>query len=312
MDIKVRRKYNTMLNEGTRMNKQKIMNKTMDLEDLKSNEALSVVNELNSLIKTLRAINLKISSWYGKFDLTGNPDSIEWINRGYNYKSIEEAIDDKNFPWFLYWEIVWVALNSKFSPKHKVLDLGGSSSLFSFYLASQGVDVTTIDLQKELVDNANSVAKQMGWNLKNHVMDMRKLNFDSKFDHITSICVYEHIPVYDRVTMNKNIRDLLLDGGKFSITFDYRNPSKFAQINSPREVYKQFVKTSGLKIRGNEDFFDNRKNYLLHPFYYKGRLWRYKIISILRGEFSAWEIFRIKNTNDYTFGALFLEKVKDK
>ena len=32
-----------------------------------------------------------------------------------------------------------------------------------------------------------------------------------------------------------------MEDGKFSITFDYRNPSKFAQINSPQDVYKQFV-----------------------------------------------------------------------
>lgn len=290
--------------------KQKIINKTMDLEDLKSDEALRIVNELNSLIKKLRTKDLKISSWYGQFDLTGDRCSLEWINRGYDYQGIEEAVDDRNFPWFLYWEIVWVVLNNEFSPEHKVLDLGGSSSLFSYYLASKGVDVTTIDLKKELVDNANFVAKQAGWNLKNHVMDMRELKFDSKFDHITSICVYEHIPMYDRVTVNKKIKDLLVTGGKFSITFDYRNPSRFARINSPRDVYEQFVEPSGLKIRGNEDFVDIDKNYLLHPFYYKKRMWKCKIISIVERRFSPWEIFRTKDTNDYTFGALFLHRNK--
>ena len=137
---------------------------------------------------------------------------------------------------------------------------------------------------------------------------MRELNFDSKFNHITSICVYEHIPMYDRVTINKKIKNLLVEGGKFSITFDYRNPSRFAQINSPKNVYEQFVKPSGLKIRGNRDFIDNGKNYLLHPFYYKKRVWKFKIINIVTGCFSPWEILRTKDANDYTFGALFLEK----
>ncbi|MCR4322395.1 MAG: methyltransferase domain-containing protein [Candidatus Brocadiaceae bacterium] len=293
------------------MNEQKIMNKTMDLEDINgSDEALAVVDELNSLIKQIKARNLKISSWYGVFNLTGDANSCEWINRGYGYEGIEGAIDDKNFSWFLYWEIVWIVLNNEFYPEQKVLDLGGSSSLFSYYLASKGVDVTTIDLQKELVDNANFVAKQMGWNLKNYVMNMRELNFDSKFDHITSICVYEHLPMYDRVTINKNIEDLLVERGKFSITFDYRNPSRFAQINSPKDIYEQFVKPSGLKIRGNKDFLDNGKNYLLNPFYYKykRRLWKYIISSIRRRHLSPLELFRIKESNDYTFGALFLEK----
>jgi len=67
--------------------------------------------------------------------------------------------------------------------------LGGSSSLFSYYLASKKLEVTTVDLQKNLVENANQVAQQMGWKLNNFVMDMRNLDFDSQFDHITSICV---------------------------------------------------------------------------------------------------------------------------
>lgn len=290
------------------MDKETVINKTMDLEDIKTGEALALVDELNSLIKKLRSKNLKISSWYGRFNLTGDPNSREWINRGYGYKSLDGAVDDRNFPWFLYWEIIWIVLNNEFKPEHKVLDLGGSSSLFSYYLASKGVDITTIDLQKELVDNANFVAERMGWNLTNHVMDMRELNCESKYDHITSVCVYEHIPMYDRVTINKKIKELLVEGGKFSITFDYRNPSRFAQINSPKDVYEQFVKPSGLRIRGNKDFKDNGKNYLLHPFYYKRRLWKYKLTCIMRGHFSPWEIFSIKKTNDYTFGALFLEK----
>jgi len=214
----------------------------------------------------------------------------------------------------LYWEIIWVVLNNNFSNKHSVLDLGGSSSLFSYYLASKGVNIITTDLQKDLVDNANIVAKQMGWNLKNYVMDMRELNFDSRFDHITSICVYEHIPMFERVIINKKIEDLLVEGGKFSITFDYKNPLGSAKINSPKDVYEQFVKPSGLKTRCNEYFSDNGKNYLLQPFYSrtfnkKRRLWiwKYKIMSILKRDYKLWEFFKFKDTNDYTFGALFLE-----
>lgn len=290
------------------MYKGRIINKTMDLDDMHSAEAIVIIKELNELIKSLRDRNLKISSWYGSFNLNSYPNSSEWINRGYGYKSIEGTIDDKNFPWFLYWEIIWVILNNEFRPENRVLDLGGSSSLFSYYLAAKGVNVTAIDIQKELVDNGNFVAKEMGWNLKNHVMDMQELIFNSKFDHITSICVYEHIPMFKRITINKKVKELLVEKGKFSITFDYKNPSMFARINSPVDVYEQFIKPSGLQTRGNIEFFDNDKNYLLHPFFYKRRLWKNKIISVAKGHFSPWDFFRVKDTNDYTFGALFLEK----
>lgn len=292
------------------MDKQSLINKTMDLDDLRSDEALKIIDELNSFIEELRAKNVRTSSWYGKFDLTGNPNSREWLNRGYNYKSLAGASDDRNVPWFLYWEIVWVVLNAEFRPGQRVLDLGGSSSLFSYYLASKDLEVTTIDLQKELVDNANHVAAQMGWRLKNHVMDMRELRSETKYDCITSICVYEHIPMYDRVVVNRKIKECLVDGGRFNVTFDYRNPSRRARIGSPQDVYRQFVEPSGLKVRGNEQFFDNGESYLLHPFYHRRISWVYKVGCVARGDFAPRELFSRKDGNDYTFGALFLENTE--
>lgn len=294
------------------MNQKGIINKTMDIDNLKSDEALKIIDELNSLIEMLKRKKMKISSWYGNFNLNGNPNSVEWKNRGYDYKRIDGAVDDINFPWFLYWEIVWIVLNNEFKPNQEVLDIGGSSSLFSYYLASKGVKVTTVDIQKELVNNANLVAKKLGWDLTNYAMDMRKLDFNSKFDHITSICVYEHLPMYDRVEINKKIKDQLVKGGKFSITFDYRNPARFAKINSPEDVFKQFIKPSGLNIRGNKEFYDNEKNYLLHPFFYEKRLGKYKV-KISHGTKHLFSLrISTKDTNDYTFGALFLENANDR
>lgn len=290
------------------MESQRNINKSMNKEDLELKEALPVVEELNALINELKNKKLKISSWYGTFDLTAKPDSFERINRGYGYTGLEGAVDDMNFPWFLYWEIVWVIINNDFNKDQKVLDMGGSSSLFSYFLASRGIDVTTIDIKRDLVDNANHVAQQMGWKLHNYIMDIRELDFDCKFDHITSICVYEHLPMYDRIAINKKIKDFLVEGGTLSLTFDYRNPSMFARISSPDDVYKQFVEPSGLEMRGNRDFIDNNKNYLLHPFYFRPVKWSYKLYSIANRRFSPVELFKTKDFNDYTFGAIFLHK----
>jgi 2-polyprenyl-3-methyl-5-hydroxy-6-metoxy-1,4-benzoquinol methylase len=274
---------------------RRIINKTMDRADLHTDEAQAVIADLNALIMNMRARNLAISSWYGKFNLPGNPGSLERINRGYNYEPLEGAADDRNFPWFKYWEIAWVAISIDFRPGQKVLDMGGSSSLFSYYLASKGLDVTTVDLSRDLVDNANNVAKKTGWKLRNLVMDMRELNLESQFDHITSICVYEHIPLRYRIEINKRIKQLLVDGGRFSITFDYRNPSRHARIGSPEDVVEQFVKPSGMSIRGNLEFAVSSKNYMLHPFFYRDRLWRLKLECLLRRDFLPWECFRTKD-----------------
>ena len=283
------------------------INKTMDFDDLSSDAALAVIDDLNRIILDLKSRKLKISSWYGHFDLDVNPDRSEQINRGYNYKPLPNAVDDINFPWFLYWELVWIILNADFKPGQKVLDLGGSSSLFSYYLASKGLEVTTVDLQQDLVDNGNRAAAAMGWNLRNYAMDMRKLAFSELFDHIVSVCVYEHIPMYDRVEINARLKEQLKPGGRFSITFDYRNPSKFTRFNTPEDVYEQFIKPSGLNIRGNEDFEDSGKSYLLHPFYYNSDFQQFKEEQVRLGHFDPSELGKVKHENDYTFAALFLE-----
>jgi 2-polyprenyl-3-methyl-5-hydroxy-6-metoxy-1,4-benzoquinol methylase len=304
--------FGSTISEQSRTMTARIINKTMDRGDLFSPEAKAVVREIDALIHELRGRDLKISSWYGVLDLDGEPESFERVNRGYGYEALAGVTDDRNFPWFLYWEVVWVVLNTPFRRGERVLDLGGSSSLFSCYLASRGLDVTTVDLNAELVENANAVGRAMDWKLQNHVMDMRSLAFDRPFDHITSICVYEHIPMYDRIEINRTLEDLLVPGGKFSITFDYRNPSRAARIDSSDDVRRQFVEPSGLRLRGNSPFYDSGENYLLHPFFYRrvtGRsVWTWKRHAVRSGQFARWQFPLVKWWNDYTFGALFQEK----
>lgn len=290
------------------MKNDKIINKTMDRQDLYSDGAQAVIQLLNELILELNEKNLNISSWYGHLRMNPKDQHFESINRGYGYKKLENASDDERFPWFLYWEIVWVYLNNDFREGMQVLDLGGSSSLFSYFLASRGCEVVTIDVKKSLVENADKVAAEMNWNLVNSVMDINDLEFDKTFDHITSICVFEHIPINERITVNRRIKELLKEGGFFSITFDYLNPSKLAQINSPGDVTDQFLRPSGLKLRGNREFQDNLKRYLLHPFYSPRVPGDYKDNAVMKGHFDECEKGNIHEKNDYTFGSLFLRK----
>lgn len=282
-----------------------IINKTMDRNDLKTPEAQRIICELNQLIKELDAKGLQISSWYGAFELSGNKYSVERLNRSNAYQPLGETIDDNRFPWFLYWEIVWVVYHNEFLPGQTLLDMGGSSSLFSFYMANKGLKVTTVDLQEHLVENANYVAHQMGWDMSNYTMDMRNLSLSNTFDHITSICVFEHIPLFDRVQINEKMKDYLKQGGSFSITFDYRNPAIEAQIDTPDNVYDQFVKTSGLTLRGNNSFSDNGKNYLSLPKDSWIEKWCSRILRrIFRLDFYS---FGFNSKPTYTFGALFMK-----
>jgi 2-polyprenyl-3-methyl-5-hydroxy-6-metoxy-1,4-benzoquinol methylase len=77
---------------------------------------------------------------------------------------------------------------------HRVLDAGGTASLFSCQLASRGVELQSIDLNERLVATGNDISSGMGWNMRSHSMDMTALEFeDDSFDHAFSICVFEHL-----------------------------------------------------------------------------------------------------------------------
>ena len=283
------------------------INKTMDRSDLERPDCAAVVEELDELVRWLDGRGLQPSSWFGT--LRDPTPPWEATNRGYGYEPLPGAADDARFPWFLYWEIAWVVVNNDFRPGDRLLDLGGSSSLFSYYLASRELEVTTVDLSSALVNNAEDVARRTGWMLHNRVMDMRELELDGSFDHATSICVLEHIPVSGRVRLSSQLRSLLRPGGSVSLTFDYLNPSRRARIATPDDVIEQLVAPSGLEPRGNREFHDNGQRYLLSPFHHPRAWWRgWKLRRLWSGQFRLWELARTKLRNDYTFGALFLER----
>ncbi len=284
-------------------------NRTMDRDDLERPAARRVAAELNALIADLRSRELQVSSWYGSFGLPRDPQSMERINRGYGYRPLPGAVDDRLFPWFLYWEIAWLTIHNDYRPGQRLLDLGGCSSLFSFYMASKGLDVVSLDLNEDLVANADEVAAATGWRLRNIQMDIRELELSERFDHVSSVCVFEHLPVSTRIEMSSRVRELLVPGGSFGLTFDYLNPSRLARINSPEDIEEQFVRPSSLTIRGNRRFIDNGRRYLLHPAHHSLAAqtgWRDQSVAL--GQFDAGEADQVSGTNEYTFGALFLER----
>ena len=98
-------------------------------------------------------------------------------------------------------------------------------------------------------------------------------------------------------------------GGSLSLTFDYLNPSRRARISSPTDIEAQLIAPSGLSVRGNSTFHDNGKRYLLSPFDHPSA-WRrgWKLRGIRGRHFRLRDLPRKSLQNNYTFGALFLEK----
>lgn len=253
-----------------------IINKTMDRNDLFTPESKSVIGEVETLMRLLRRRNLKYTTWWGAF--TPSPDDT--AIKGDSYRPYPGAFDDRFVPWFKYWEIAWVARHSGVLDRPgRCLDMGGCSSVFSYWLASRGYEVLALDLKRELVENGDAVAEAMGWKLRNTRMDIADVDgLEERFDYVFSLCVVEHLPVSQRVDCMGKVGDRLSPGGVFALTFDYLNPHPRVKISSERAVFDQIVRPSGLELMGHPSFVDNGRRYLV----FKGK--------------------------PYTFAALFLRK----
>lgn len=124
------------------------------------------------------------------------------------------------------WENSWVLGNIELGPGMRVLDLGGASSQFSFYLASRQCEVEIVDIDYlgvGVIENARRVAETMDWK-------MRVLNWnaadglpfeDGTFDAVFCICVLEHLMPLARRAVSRELARVLAPGGFAGLTVDY-------------------------------------------------------------------------------------------
>lgn len=260
------------------------INKSMDKDDLFSPSGAVHVQKINDLINDVYRSGLAMTSWYGslpheEMDLAaGGLYEVGRTNRGDAYEPLTGAADDARLPWYLYWEIVWVMQNGpSLSSKSRILDAGGTASLFSCYLASLGHEVHSIDLNYDLVSAGKKLADAMKWDMHSYVMNMTSLSFpDQYFEHAYSICVFEHLAHELKQAALREIARVLMPGGILSITFDFCNPAPYVvgigsddsivnQLNCGDDLRRAFLSTGLFEMVGNADFFDNGKRYLVHP-----------------------------------------------
>ena len=169
------------------------------------------------------------------------------------------------------WEEAWCLRHAEIQPGMRVLDVGGASTPFSFYIASKGTAVEVIDNDWGncgTVYNANYVARKMSLGLKAIDWDVsRGLPFaDKSFDRIFSICVIEHLPSMVRRFLMKEIGRVLMPGGLAGFTTDY-DPHRrdlatdrglrFGYLEKFRE---DVLKPSGLKLVGNTELVDIKED----------------------------------------------------
>ncbi|QAT17007.1 hypothetical protein BU251_04290 [Candidatus Velamenicoccus archaeovorus] len=166
------------------------------------------------------------------------------------------------------WENAWILTHAMPQATDIVLDLGGASTVFSFYVASLGCSTHVLDYdwgQHGLIYNARYAARRMGWNMRLYNRDLaRPLPFrNESFDKIYCICVLEHLPPEVRRKTMQEINRVLKPGGMVAVTFDYdagRNDprlDKGLRYGLKDRLLRDVVEPAGVEIVGNQILFDN-------------------------------------------------------
>jgi SAM-dependent methyltransferase len=220
-----------------------IINKSIELSDLQRVSFLALVEDFERLRIALNEKGLRHTSFLGDFQPFHSPVARDraWPERAL----------------WKYWEMCMAITFSGVSSRSVVLGIGESSTLLSFYLASKGATVYTIDLNPALATNANRVANVMKWKLFNLLSDAADLPFSAgTFDHVLSICVLEHIKRQERAV--QEMARVLKPGGVLGLTFDYGYLEPDCQgFMSPDEIETRIVRPSGLEIVGNRHFSES-------------------------------------------------------
>ncbi len=215
-------------------------------EDLQQPDIKAVVDQLQALRAELTAKGLRFTNTAGNF-----------LAREY----------DPRYESGKLWEACWTIAHSRVAPAHTVLDIGGASTIFSFYLASLGCRVAVVDndwANCGLLLNARHVARRMGWRLEPFDRDAsRPLPFpDDAFDRVFSVCVLEHLPPVARQRLMREIGRVLKPGGiaGFTMDYDHSRPvlvtDKGLRFAYRGKLERDVIRPSGLRLHGPADWSD--------------------------------------------------------
>ncbi len=215
-------------------------------EDLARPDIQAIVNNIDRIKTELTAKDLKYTATAASF-----------VPRMYT-----EYSEKKNA-----WENAWCYRYSEAKPGEKILDIGGASTAFNFFLASQGCKVSIIDNDWNncgIIYNTNYVGQKMGWDIRAYDLEGgRPLPFpDGYFDRIFSICVIEHLTSEARRGLMKELGRVLRPGGTASFSTDYDHGREVLIFDKGlRFAYREkfendVIKPSGMSLYGNTELID--------------------------------------------------------
>ena len=215
-------------------------------EDLERPEIKAVADQISTLKTDLTSCGLRFTNTAGNF-----------LARQYT----------PTFEQGKLWEDAWLIHHSRVTPGQRILDVGGASTIFSFYLASIGCRVAVLDndwANCGTIFNARYVAKRMGWDLAAWDRDVEQpLPFpEERFDRVYSVCVLEHLPSEVRQFLMREIGRVLKPGGIVGLTMDYDEArpvlltDKGLRFAQKAKLERDVIRPSGLTVYGPSSWVD--------------------------------------------------------
>ena len=174
--------------------------------------------------------------------------------------------------WTRHWKYETLLIESEVEVGMRILDAGGTGTIFSYFLALMGCDVYTVDIDKQKVEDANALTpklkEQVVVKINHSFQSITKMSFPNNyFDRIFSICVIEHLNNEDQLAGLKEMARVLSPEGILAMTYDYidKNTVDPARIDgwhpfcSSQDVIDKLIKQSGLEVMGNEVLYENSR-----------------------------------------------------
>ncbi|MBN3038235.1 MAG: class I SAM-dependent methyltransferase [Candidatus Omnitrophica bacterium] len=245
-------KSDKVLNLGE--GKAPLVNRTFsDIEaDLKSEGIKKVAEKIEELKQILGQRGLRWTTPAGNFKLKDSTPETERPKLCENARMIAD---------------------SGVSAQDVVLDIGGASSIFSFFLAQMGCQVYVVDNDwgnHGIVHNAAYVSAKMDWKMRIYRRDIAtRLPFKNNyFDKVFCICVLEHLPSSVRRNLMKETNRVLKPGGLAAFTFDYDASRKSPGLDRgirysfQQRLLNDVIRPSGMEIYGNAQLVDDFPEHL--------------------------------------------------
>jgi hypothetical protein len=172
--------------------------------------------------------------------------------------------------WNKLWEYSRGLAYGDFQPGQRVLDFGGGATIPVFYLAGNGCEVFSLDIDARLTAHTNAVAQRKNWRLTGSTVDLTGAEPPAdwgRFDRVISFCVIEHLPKQAQCETIRRLAGLLKPGGLFELTFDFGPDAPVeGAIRDAAEV-EALIRACGLRPLGDGTFHDTGERFAIDKKY---------------------------------------------